>query len=60
MVNTLFYKKYQEKGGKSMAITNFLAYRIISGKLTFSSVPDKLKANVKEILIESGCEDLAV
>ncbi len=34
------------------------AQQIILGKRTFSSVPAKLKEQVREILIESGCEDL--
>lgn len=34
------------------------AIQIISGKKTFSQVPAKLKAAVREILIDAGCEDL--
>ena len=33
---------------------------IIKGKRTFKSVPEKLKAQVKEILIDLDCENLAV
>ena len=32
---------------------------IIKGKRTYSSVPSKLKAQVKEILIDLDCEHLA-
>ena len=32
--------------------------QIILGKKTFSQVPRLLKEKVKEILIDSGCEDL--
>lgn len=32
--------------------------QIILGKKTFAQVPAKLKAQVRELLIDSGCEDL--
>jgi hypothetical protein len=41
-------------------MAEFLAYRIIQGKLTYKKVPTKLKEQVKQILIESGCEELIV
>lgn len=34
------------------------AIQIINGKKTFSQVPAKLKSAVREILVDSGCEDL--
>lgn len=34
------------------------ANQIILGKKTFSQVPAKLKEQVREILIDCGCEDL--
>lgn len=34
------------------------ANQIILGKKTFAQVPAKLKAKVREILIDAGCEDL--
>lgn len=34
------------------------AQKIILGKVTFDQVPSKLKSQVAEVLIESGCEDL--
>ena len=34
------------------------ANQIILGKKMFSQVPAKLKAQVREILIDAGCEDL--
>lgn len=34
------------------------AQQIILGKKTFAQVPRMLKEQVKEILIDSGCEDL--
>lgn len=35
------------------------ASRVILGKLTYAEVPKLLKAQVKEILIENGLEELA-
>lgn len=32
--------------------------QIILGKKTFTQVPAKLKDQVRELLIDSGCEDL--
>lgn len=32
--------------------------QIIPGKKTFAQVPAKLKDQVRELLIDSGCEDL--
>lgn len=34
------------------------ANQIILGKKTFNQVPAKLKAAVREILIDAGCENL--
>ena len=34
------------------------AQQIMLGKKTYEQVPRLLKAKVKEILIDSGCEDL--
>lgn len=34
------------------------AQQILLGKKTYSQVPKLLKEKVKEILIDSGCEDL--
>lgn len=34
------------------------AQQIMLGKKTYAQVPIKLKEQVKEILIDSGCEDL--
>ena len=39
-------------------MAEFLAYRIIFGKLTFDKVPARLKADVKVILIDLGYADL--
>lgn len=37
----------------------FFAQRVILGKTTFAQVPNALKAQVREILIDSGLEELA-
>lgn len=34
------------------------AQQIMFGKKTFAEVPAKLKNKVRELLIDSGCEDL--
>lgn len=39
-------------------MAEFLAYRILIGKLTFARVPEKLKDDVKAVLIESGKPEL--
>ena len=36
------------------------ANQIILGNKTFAEVPRLLKAKVKELLIEAGCEDLVI
>lgn len=36
------------------------ATQIILGKKTFAQVPAKLKDQVREILIDAGCEDLII
>lgn len=46
-----------KKGEKEM-LAMLWAIQIINGKKTFSQVPAKLKEQVREILIEAGCEDL--
>ena len=40
-------------------MAEFLAYRILQGKLTFAKVPAKLKDDVKAILTDLGKADLA-
>ena len=36
------------------------ANHVILGKKTYNEVPRLLKAKVKELLIEAGCEDLVI
>ncbi len=38
----------------------FFAQRIILEKMTFAQVPNKLKAQVREILVDAGLEYLCV
>lgn len=61
----IFYKKLlyralnnliKKEGIEMMAM--FFAQRVILGKLEFKKVPNVLKEEVKEILIESGLESL--
>lgn len=45
------------KDGETM-MAMLWAQQIMLGKKTFDDVPRLLKEQVKEILIDSGCEDL--
>ena len=45
------------KGGVDM-MAMLWAQQIMLGKKTYTQVPKLLKEKVKEILIDSGCEDL--
>ncbi|MBT9753761.1 hypothetical protein GPK80_17425, partial [Coprococcus comes] len=47
----------QNNGGKEM-IALLWAQQIMLGKKTYSQVPRLLKDKVKEVLIDSGAEDL--
>lgn len=44
------------KEGDTMAV--IYATLIVKGKKTFAQVPDKLKNQVRQILIDLECEDL--
>ena len=46
------------KGGETM-MAMLWAQQIMLGKKTYAQVPRLLKAKAKEILIDSGCEELA-
>ena len=46
------------KKGENEMLAMLWAIQIINGKKTFSQVPAKLKEQVREILIDAGCEDL--
>lgn len=45
------------KGGEDM-MAMLWCQQIILGKKTFSQVPAKLKEQVRQLLIDCGCEDL--
>ena len=47
------------KGGEDM-MAMLWAQQISLGKKTFKQVPKLLKEQVREILIDSGCEDLII
>lgn len=46
--------------GGLLMMAMFFAQRVILGKTEFKDVPAKLKEQVREILIDSGLEELAV
>lgn len=58
LLNKLLFKALFGKEGDTM-IAMLWAQRIINGKKTFADVPRLLKEQVKEILVESGVEELA-
>lgn len=47
---------FGKEGAFMMAMLR--AQQIMLGKKTFAEVPAKLKSKVRELLIDSGCEDL--
>lgn len=57
MLNVLTWL-YTRKDEDMMAM--IWAQQIMLGKKTYTQVPRLLKEKVKEILIDSGCEDLVV
>ena len=57
MLRHLLYKILFGKGGDEM-MAMLWAQQIMLGKRTYTQVPSKLKAQVKEILIDSGYEEL--
>lgn len=57
MLNKLILRIIFGKEGIEM-IAMLWSQRIMCGKKTYNDVPRLLKEQVKEILIESGCEDL--
>ena len=58
MRKILFYIFFGKGGEDMMAM--LWAQQIMLGKKTFAQVPRLLKEKVREILIDSGCEDLVV
>ena len=58
MVSKLIARILWGKEGETM-MAMLWAQQIMLGKKTFSQVPKLLKEKVREILIDSGCEELA-
>lgn len=56
MRNLLTFLLFGKDGETMMAM--LWAQQIMLGKKTYEEVPRLLKEQVKEILIDSGCEDL--
>lgn len=56
-VRRLIYTLLFGKGGEYM-MAMLWAQQIMLGKKTFAQVPRLLREKVKELLIDSGCEDL--
>lgn len=56
-VRRLIFRLLFGKGGEDM-MAMLWAQQIMLGKKTYEQVPRLLKAKVKEILIDSGCEEL--
>lgn len=59
LIRRLTIKIIFGKEGETM-MAMLWAQQIILGKKTFAQVPKLLKEQVREILIDSGCEDLIV
>ena len=57
MLKLIYKILFGLKGGEIM-MAMLWAQKIILGKKTYADVPRLLKAQVKEILIESGMEEL--
>ena len=54
-----FFQKYFMEGGDAM-VAMLWAQQIMLGKAEYSKVPPLLKERVKELLTDSGYEELAV
>lgn len=58
-MHRLLYRLLFGKGSECM-MAMLWAQQIMLGKKTYAQVPRLLKEKVKEILIDSGCEELVV
>lgn len=58
MMHRLIFKLLYGKEDETM-MAMLWAQQIMIGKKTYAQVPKLLKEKVKEILIDSGCEELA-
>ena len=57
MINFFRWMALYFKGGETM-LAYFFAQRVINGREEYKDVPDVLKPQLDEILIESGLEHL--
>lgn len=57
MMHRLIFNLLYGKEGETM-MAMLWAQQIMIGKKTYAQVPKLLKEKVKEILIDSGCEEL--
>ena len=57
MMHKLIFKLLYGKEGETM-MAMLWAQQIMIGKKTYAQVPKLLKEKVKEILVDSGCEEL--
>lgn len=57
MMHRLIFKLLYGKEGETM-MAMLWAQQIMIGKKTYAQVPKLLKEKVKEILVDSGCEEL--
>lgn len=57
MMHRLIFKLLYGKEGETM-MAMLWTQQIMIGKKTYAQVPKLLKEKVKEILIDSGCEEL--
>ena len=46
--------------GETDMLAMLWTIQIINGKKTFAQVPAKLKEQVRQLLIDAGCEDLII
>lgn len=58
-MRNFIYRLLFGKGGEYM-MAMLWAQQIMLGKRTYAQVPRLLKEKVKELLVDSGCEELAV
>lgn len=58
MIRKIIFDILYGKEGETM-MAMLWAQQIMIGKKTYAQVPKLLKEKVKEILIDSGCEELA-
>lgn len=57
MLNKILLTILLGKGGDDMMAMLYVT-QILAGKKTYAQVPPKLKGQVRDLLIDCGCEDL--